>query len=404
MHRADRLHALDFLRAFAMFLGIALHGVLAYTDKSVPFWPVHDAERSPIADVSVYTIHLFRMQTFFLLAGFFGCLLYQRYRLGGIAAHRFKRIVIPLILAVVLVQPILQAIWLIGRPSALPYVGLPVPPAGSDLGGFVLGHFTSGEFLGGIRPYHLWFLYYLTLVFVVALPVLWIARKLEGSRLAWRIDMGFRWLTVRPDKALWLALPLVPLMWRSRYWSVDTPESWPIHFDVLAYYGVFFAVGWMLYRHRDLLSGFTRHWVVALVGANVLVLPIMLAAVTMGLLQPDPGSSIHAILALKFVALYMGALYSWLMVVGLMGAFQHWFSGERRWVRYLSDSAYWCYIVHLIPVVLLQMALASTSLPGFIKFLIVVAGTFAVLLLSYEYLVRYTIIGTILNGPKVRTA
>jgi peptidoglycan/LPS O-acetylase OafA/YrhL len=92
------------------------------------------------------------------------------------------------------------------------------------------------------------------------------------------------------------------------------------------------------------------------------------------------------------------------MVGGLTGAFLYFFSRERPSVRYLADASYWCYLVHLIPIVLLQMAVAPLTMPGALKFLIVLGGSMTVLLLSYAYGVRYTFVGAILNGRKSRNA
>ena len=40
---ADRYHALDALRGFAMLLGILIHAGIPYAATiKVPFWPVHD--------------------------------------------------------------------------------------------------------------------------------------------------------------------------------------------------------------------------------------------------------------------------------------------------------------------------------------------------------------------------
>src|SRR5438309_10532055 len=96
----DRYHALDTLRAFAMFLGIALHAGLSFTTTRVPFWPVYDNDTFILADVFLIAVHDFRMQLFFLLAGFFGCLLYQRYGLLGMLRHRVCRVLVPLALGV----------------------------------------------------------------------------------------------------------------------------------------------------------------------------------------------------------------------------------------------------------------------------------------------------------------
>ena len=83
VHLTERYHSLDSLRALAMFLGIMLHGMVSFADLRVPFWPAHDVERSKVPDLFMFLVHDFRMQTFFLLAGFFGCMLYQRFHLVG---------------------------------------------------------------------------------------------------------------------------------------------------------------------------------------------------------------------------------------------------------------------------------------------------------------------------------
>ena len=397
----ERYHALDFLRAVAMLLGIALHAALSFTDRPVPFWPVRDVERSPAADVFVYTVHEFRMQTFFLLAGFFGCLLYHRYSLGGMLRHRCKRILVPFVLALLLVGPVLQAIWMLGDPSALRFVGLPAPEPGQTRWDAIAQHFASGAFLAKLRPWHLWFLYYLCMLFLVMVPLLWLGRRVAGTAFAECIDAGFRRLAVLRGKSFVLAVVFIPLLWGSRFWAVDTPEAWPVHPDVLAYYFVFFAFGWMLFRHRELLGAFAARWRSALLLGNLLVLPVMLGLFVAGLpLRDSPDADPAKLIVLKTGVIYLGGVYSWLMVGGLTGAFLHWFGRERAWVRYLADSAYWCYLIHLVPVVLLQMAVAQLEIPGPVKFVAVLAGSMAVLLLSYQLAVRYTVIGSILNGPR----
>jgi peptidoglycan/LPS O-acetylase OafA/YrhL len=75
---------------------------------------------------------------------------------------------------------------------------------------------------------------------------------------------------------------------------------------------------------------------------------------------------------------------------------------EIYWVRYLSDSSYWLYLAHLPLVIGAQAALKDVALPGLVKFLIVTVGVTAILLLSYEYLVRYRWLGRLLNGPRER--
>src|SRR3982751_1263545 len=185
---ADRYHALDALRGSAMFLGVLLHAAIPYLHTTVSFWPVRDAHRSIAFDLAMLALHDFRMQTFFLLAGFFAALLYARYGLAATAAHRLKRIALPLALAMLTVQPALQAVSVyalaatdqadVDDAPANPVLAGP-PAVGESPAAAVGRHFTSGEFLRHMVPAHLWFLWYLLLCLAVVLPV---ARVAGGLR------------------------------------------------------------------------------------------------------------------------------------------------------------------------------------------------------------------------------
>ena len=96
------------------------------------------------------------------------------------------------------------------------------------------------------------------------------------------------------------------------------------------------------------------------------------------------------------------AVLTWCLVLGVMGLFLHHFSGESRKMRYLADSAYWQYIMHLPLVVFLQWKLAPVALPGVVKLIIILALTVSVLLATYHFCVRRTFIGYVLNGPRVK--
>ena len=48
-------------------------------------------------------------------------------------------------------------------------------------------------------------------------------------------------------------------------------------------------------------------------------------------------------------------LYAWLMIFGFIGMFRQFFSKGNRCIRYISDSSYWLYVMHLPPIMLLQI-------------------------------------------------
>jgi len=400
MQPAERYHSLDSLRALMMFLGILLHGMLSFTEMPVPFWPAHDDERSPVNDFFIFLVHAFRMQTFFFLAGFFGALLVERYGVGGMFRHRFLRIVIPFVLGLIFIQPTLQVFWIIGNVTS---IGSPPVVLDTSVSERLRDHFCSGRFIEYIHPYHMWFLYYLLYFFVAMIPLVYLGRCLAATRLGRGFDRIIQRLFVLPGKTVILALPTTLLLWPMMVWGMsDTPFGWKPLFHLLGYYFYFFLLGWLLWRHRDLLPSFRRRWVYALVIGQIVVLPIMLKlifGVVERLIKKEgelPGFGYQ--LATNFA----GALYTWLTLGGLLGLFQSCFSRERPWVRYLSDASYWCYLWHLTPIIALQIALSHAPLPGLLKFAIVIGVSMTLLLVTYEYCVRYTFIGGILNGRKFR--
>jgi peptidoglycan/LPS O-acetylase OafA/YrhL len=85
-----------------------------------------------------------------------------------------------------------------------------------------------------------------------------------------------------------------------------------------------------------------------------------------------------------------------------MGMFRSLLARENRTIRYLSDSSYWLYLAHLPLCIAAQAVIHSWPLSVWIKWPLLTILLTGFLLLTYHYLVRYTPIGTLLNGPRRR--
>ena len=77
-------------------------------------------------------------------------------------------------------------------------------------------------------------------------------------------------------------------------------------------------------------------------------------------------------------------------------------------MRWLADSSYWIYIIHLPVVTFLTFYLAHVDRRGWLKDLTGFSWSaelkfLAVCIVTYRYLVRYTALGTLLNGRRTRT-
>ena len=77
---SERLHALDAVRGVALMAGVVFHATMSFlpAPPGVPIWIVMDRERSLTLAVLFHLLHTFRMTTFFLIAGFFAHLTFQR--------------------------------------------------------------------------------------------------------------------------------------------------------------------------------------------------------------------------------------------------------------------------------------------------------------------------------------
>jgi peptidoglycan/LPS O-acetylase OafA/YrhL len=96
----------------------------------------------------------------------------------------------------------------------------------------------------------------------------------------------------------------------------------------------------------------------------------------------------------------MYAAAAWFWVFALLGLFLKHCSEPSRVRRYVADSSYWIYIVHLPLVCALQVAIAPLAWHWSLKFAFILIVSVPILFLTYHYLVRFTFVGATLNGRR----
>ena len=103
----SRYHDLDALRAFAMIMGILFHAAWLFMPQFF-YFPYPDAAATPWLSYFFYASHTYRMQLFFLVAGFFACLMVQKRGVLKFAANRLRRIAIPFMIFSVVLVPLIS--------------------------------------------------------------------------------------------------------------------------------------------------------------------------------------------------------------------------------------------------------------------------------------------------------
>ncbi|MFT3867565.1 MAG: acyltransferase family protein [Nibricoccus sp.] len=392
---AGRIDSLDAARAFVLILGVVFHASLSFSPVFLG-WAVQDVSTSGLVLGFIQISHSFRMATFFLLAGFFSQGLLQRRGLAGFLRSRGFRLGLPFVAGWFLLRPLVVSGWIMG---AMSLHGDYDFWTAIRTGFQSLRSLPAGLFVGT----HLWFLYYLLLVTALTLVVRTIVglftrdpNETGTSGGGWhRVDAAIAWLA----RSTWALAPLVGLtawaLWHMRRWGLDTPDqSLRLHLPVLAIYGGSFGLGWLFAREPGTIGRFGR---LTLVNGVLAVLSGG-AVLWLSRFQGELGQPYYFAAHLGFVIGYATLL--WTLVSLTLGFFGKFFARPNAVVRYLADSSYWMYLVHLPIVVWLQVAVAEWLAPWWLKLAGISLATVALTLMTYDLFVRSTFLGALLNGRR----
>jgi glucan biosynthesis protein C len=385
----ERLHALDAVRGFALLLGIVLHATMSFLPAPSRVWIIQDSHPSITLGVLFFAIHVFRMTTFFLIAGFFAHLSFHRRDAWGFVKDRLQRIALPLLIGwpILFTAMAMVVSWAAGFPNGGP---LPGPPRWPP----VLPKFPLT---------HLWFLYVLLEFYVAVLVlrtgVVWLD---PHGRIRARVD-GLIDLVMHSRLApAILAVPIGIALCLDPTWvawfGVRTPDSSLVtNLQAVIGFGTAFGFGWLLHRQVDLIRLLERRWLLNSVLAVVLIAASFFLAVIISRRPPQIGYD-----PVRLAGAICYALAIWTTTFAAIGLALRFLSGFSPVRRYLADASYWLYLIHLPILMALQVAVSNLDWPWPIKFGGILLVALPLMFASYQLLVRYSFIGAVLNGRRMR--
>ncbi len=390
----ERFHALDALRAFVLLLGVVYHAALSFVLPQDGTWAVGVAEPSVPLWWFIYYAHSFRMEAFFLLAGFFAALVVQRRGAAAFLRDRAQRILLVFTVAVWPMTFLVTMIWIDGG-LATGWLKLPPGIAALPLWRIALGGMLLAPWYE-MSLGHLWFLWYLAWISGLFMAVRWVMLLAirEKQALVDAADRFFGGVLASRLAPLWIALPVLPWLVAMPRYDVDSPiKGLLLRAPALAIYGSFFVLGWWLYRRQDVLAVLARRWP-ALLGLGLIMSFVALWGEWLRIFNP-PGEA--AAWGFRFVI----CLTMSLSVLGWLGLFVAIMPVASARVRYVADASYWLYLAHIPIVVALQVWLVAWD-SVWMKLAAINVIAFAILFASYHWLVRFTWAGRWLNGPRAR--
>ena len=416
----ERYPDLDFLRAVVMLLGLVLHTSFLFMPPEFLGYTTGEYVGDEMNSQIVSFIHLFRMQLFFLMAGFFAQLVIERKSYGHFVGDRFKRIFIPFVAGILVIMPVGSLFLFNGSGSYYNNI----------FGGMkFLEQFRSVflfKTLDGVpgvndRLIHYWFIYYLLILYLVhflfrSVVLYFGIKKIPGVDALLRIGLGTRWG--------FLALGL--LSFSFQYLLVNIlflPSGFNVPLIDLAFYFVFYLFGTALYVNRHLLANMAQNaWFLIAISVPFIFFvsapserigmaaPVITDITTWTLFENSTASCALPVLHFegffhggidKVVVTFIRASLCWTLCIGFIGLAHRYIKNPRPAVRYLADSAYWVYFIHLPITAKLSFIAQQINFGSslFKSYVVLVVST-VIIYWSYNTFIRYGWLGDFFMGRR----
>lgn len=362
--KSNRLYWLDNLRTIIILLVVLYHvgGVYESAGLWGSFWIVDDPDTISWVGIVGIAFDIFVMPAMFLISGYLTPLSLERKGAWGFVKGKFRRLVLPWLLAVLTLIPLYKVIFLYSR-------GLPQE------------HWTT--YFHITNPNSQNWLWFLPLLFVFDLLYLLLAKintHFDRLPLSWAVAGTFvigvissmfigSWLGFRS----WTLTPLL---------DFENEKA-------LVYF-LFFLLGVMAFRQNLFAELPKKKTLYTIANATVwLPVTVHIFARIWPFFTPDPAAfEITPLYRLIWwISFHAGAIG---MVYLMVESFWRYVDRSGRLWRSLSQNSYGVYIIHVIIIGIFGTLLLNTGLPALAKYplLIVLAYICSNLLVSAYYAIK----------------
>lgn len=359
----ERIYYIDWLRVLAMFSVFLFHNARFF--DSISDWHVKNSTTDMVASYVIGFMSIWMMPLFFILAGastFYAL----KVRTGGqFLLERMLRLVIPLVFGVLVIIPP-QAYY-----EAIFHGWV---PAGSNLLELYPKFLES---LPRLPWYHLWFLAFLFIFSLVALPF-FLTNKRTGKSILSRVGVVFSnpWVLLLLPGLLIGAVDT--FLYPSGFFGSRDSGGW----DILTYL-LFYIFGYLMFSNPRVIETVKkRNWIALVIAAVSTVLLVTVFIRT----SLDPAGSFGTIPYAVDQLLRGLCSMSWLIVIVNLGA--RLLNRTNRFLVYASDAVLPFYILHQTVIICIGFYVVKWDLAIGLKYLVISTTSFIVIMAIYELLVR----------------
>jgi peptidoglycan/LPS O-acetylase OafA/YrhL len=340
----NRRPELDWLRVVAIAILHVFHVGMIFNR-----WDFHlkNPDPLPIIEEPMAFLHQVRMPLLMVIAGIATAIALERRSIGALAVDRIKRLLVPLVFGMLVIVP--------------PQIYIERITSGGYTGSYLEFYRSVFELrpypAGSLSWHHLWFVAYLFVYCMLALPLFAGMATAPGRRLLGWLDRAWA--------RGWIVVVFVPLA-LGRIALRDYPETHDLTHDpnTLVYYGLLFVVGHLLGRSKTVWDH-----LVARRGRYLAATCVLLAVMLPPNEYPVPFEQLGALATIWCVILTAFAWTRWY--------FQRPAARVPGWLDHAQKLSYPFYILHQTVILVIGWAWMAVALGPWPRFGAVLVSSFA---------------------------
>jgi peptidoglycan/LPS O-acetylase OafA/YrhL len=373
---AERRYDMDWLRVLAMLVVFVYHSG-RFFDQG--WWHIKNDELSLTMTVFARFVGQWMMPLFFMISGAASWFSLSSRGGGQYAFERLKRLFIPCLFGMLVIVP--PQIYLERVQQAQFH--------GSYLQ-FYVRSFDGPYPEGNSGWHHLWFLIYLFVFSLIALPLFLRLRSAAGRGLVFRLAA----LCQRPGGIFLLAVPIaiIEIALRPKYPGFPNLVSdWANFFTYLT----LFIYGYIFVSDDGFAQAVRRHGPVALALAVATFLLGAALALTIG--EPARGHT-------PGFALWetLDEFNTWFFLIAILWLGQRFLNFGSGFLRYANEAVLPFYVLHQTVIIIIGFQVIQWPLGVLPKYLIITTLSFLAIMALYELVVKRTAPTRLLFGMRLR--
>ena len=395
--KPDRRYDIDTLRVFAVILLIYFHTAMIFNIWSV--FHLKNNELSLEAALFVSFLNIWHMPLFFFLAGI-STYYALFFRTGEeYAKERVKRLLIPLIFGILIVIPPQVyyerlAWWSETRHSPINFNGtyLEFYPQ------FFIGIYPNGNF----SWHHLWFMWYLFFISLIALPLFLRLKNDKGKQQISNIASLFE----KGRKIFLFAIPLI-IVNISLRWIF--PESHDFIFDwaAILHFLLIFIFGFVIVADSRFENSIVRNKGLALfLGMAIAIFTLTFDALIYLNSTSNSTSTAYTVnnpaflIVIYLIGTGLWSFCVWCWLIAFLGYGRKYLNKENSFIRHFSEIALPYYILHQTVIIIIGFYVIQWEANILVKYLVITTAALFITLLGCE-LIKTNNITRFMFGMKV---